>query len=72
MYSIENGERVQVAISMTLPSKPVGTDVKPVSTGGLDFASMGTPVAEASAFKPAEITEEEKETVRDLMARLGL
>ena len=57
---------------MTLPSKPIGTDVKPVSTGGLDFASMGTPVAEASAFKPAEITEEEKETVRDLMARLGL
>lgn len=57
---------------MTLPSKSIGTDVKPVSTGGLDFASMGAPVVETSTFKPVEITEEEKETVRDLMARLGL
>jgi hypothetical protein len=33
---------------------------------------MGTATAEPEPFKPAEITQEERDNVRALMARLGL
>lgn len=74
VWSQENGERMQIAISMTCPKNPVGV-INPTSMdfgGDLDFEKMGeAPVAPAK-FEPAEITDEEKETVANLMARLGL
>ena len=73
VWSVENGEKVQVALAMTCPKTPVGTVV--VSTGsrdgGMDFENM-TVSTVATGFQPAEITETEKKNIADLMAKLGL
>lgn len=73
VWSVENGEKVQVALAMTCPKTPVGTAV--VSTGsrdgGMDFENM-TVSTVATGFQPAEITETEKKNIADLMSRLGL
>jgi hypothetical protein len=74
VWSKENGEKIQIAISMTCPKTPVGA-VNPASLdfgGDLDFENMGAPVVAQANFEPAEISEEEKQTVADLMAKLGL
>ena len=74
VWSKENGEKIQIAISMTCPKTPVGA-VNPASLdfgGDLDFENMGTLVVAQANFEPAEISEEEKQTVADLMAKLGL
>ena len=74
----EDGAPIQVCLSLTCPKTMVGVDAvvttevpKSAFSGGIDFESLGG-TSEPTAFKPAEITEQEKETVRDLMARLGL
>lgn len=75
----EDGAPIQVCLSLTCPKtlvEPSGSTVaveppKSAFSGGIDFESLGG-TSEPTAFKPAEITEQEKETVRDLMARLGL
>ena len=71
----ENGEKIQICITMTCPKTLVGVEATPdksAFSGGLDFESMGAATATPEAFKPAEITPDEKETVQDLMRRLGL
>ena len=65
----ENGEMVQIAIAMTCPKNPVavsGTHV--VRSGGIDFEAE--PVL--TAPKTTEVSEEERQTVADMMRRLGL
>ena len=74
VWTQENGERVQVAISLTCPKTPIevsGAQL-PNFSGGMDFESMGVATVAPTSFTPAEISEEEKQTVADLMARLGL
>lgn len=74
VWAQENGEKIQIAISMTCPKNPVGV-VNPASMdfgGDLDFENMGAPVVAQTNFEPAEISDEEKQTVADLMAKLGL
>ena len=65
----ENGEMVQIAISMTCPKNPVAVSGAPVvCSGGIDFEAepvLTTP-------KTVEISEEERQTVADMMRRLGL
>ena len=39
-------------------------------SGGLDFEAE--PVVVQTKFEPAEITQEEKDTLAEMMARLGL
>lgn len=65
VWTQENGERIQIAISLTCPKNFVG-DTN--SGGDLNFDTE-TPIASAPT---AEITQEERKTVEDLMARLGL
>ena len=74
VWTQENGERVQVAISLTCPKTPVDVAGAPIPnfTGGMNFEDMGAAIAAPSAFTPAEITEEETKNIQDLMARLGL
>lgn len=64
-----NGEMVQIAISMTCPKVPMtaGGNVD----GGLDFENMPSSAA-VTEFKPAEITKEETENIRKMLAELGL
>ena len=65
----ENGEMVQIAIGMTCSKNPVAVSGAPVvCSGGIDFEAepvLTTP-------KTVEISEEERQTVADMMRRLGL
>lgn len=74
-FEEENGEQVQIAISLTCPKNPIQID-STVSTdaGDWDFSDnpkVNTTVAVANAA-PAEITEEEKANIADLLLKLGL
>lgn len=53
----ENGEIVQIAITLTCPKNTYGLDV-------------GEEIAQP--FEPAEITQEETDNIKALMAQLGL
>lgn len=72
--AMENGEKVQVAISLTCPKVPILVD-NTVQVGDYNFEEP-TPVVitttAASAPARAEITEDERANVAALMARLGL
>lgn len=70
VWSEENGEKMQIAISLTCPKVPVGA----VDTGNnaLDFENMGATIAAPTEFKPAEISDDERENVAELMRKLGL
>ena len=69
VWSEENGEKIQIAISMTCPKVPVGT-INQSST--LDFENFTEVSAAPTKFEPAEITENERKTVEQLMKELGL
>ena len=64
-----NGEMVQIAISLTCPKVPLAAGG--IAADGLDFNNMPAP-GTATEFKPAEITVEETENIRKLIAELGL
>lgn len=72
VWTQENGERIQIAISLTCPKVPVEVSNAPVA-GDFNFEddAPGVVVA-AGGFQPAEITDEERDKVRDLMRTLGL
>lgn len=72
VWSQENGNKMQVCITMTIPKNPVGEEDTTPSIGGsgaLNFEDMpiGQPVGEA-----AQITKDEMELAQDLLSRLGL
>ena len=71
----DGGERVQIALTLTCPKTPieVATNIE-VDSGDWDFsddAPVTTKVAVSNA-PPAEITEEEKENIANLLLKLGL
>lgn len=68
----EGGERIQIAISLTCPKVPVEVSDAPV-VGDFNFED-DTPnvVVAAGSYQPAEITDDERARVRDLMRTLGL
>ena len=73
VWTQENGERIQIAISMTCPKIMIdaGEANAEVEVPGGDFDwSMDTPTPPKPA--PVEISQEEKDTVANLMAKLGL
>ena len=77
VWANENGEKVQIAISLTCPKNPVGGEnnkidfsVEPGNSLNFEDMSAG-PVAGGNATK-AEVTDEEKKNIAELMARLGL
>ena len=72
VWSQENGERVQIAISLTCPKVPVEVANAPV-TGDFNFEDDApNVVVAAGGYQPAEITDDERDKVRDLMKALGL
>ena len=74
-FEEENGEQVQIAISLTCPKNPIQVDSSVTADAeDWDFSDnpkVNTAVAVKNAA-PAEITEEEKANIADLMAKLGL
>ena len=75
VWSQENGERVQIAISLTCPKVAVESAAVPVSGDGdwnfEDDAASAAAISRAPAAQ-TEITVEERARVQDLMAKLGL
>jgi hypothetical protein len=72
VWSQENGERVQIAISLTCPKVPVEVSAS-AQTGDFNFEDDApSVVVAAGGFQPAEITDDERDRVRDLMRTLGL
>ena len=72
--ALENGEKVQIAISLTCPKVPVVVD-NTVQIGDYNFEDPTPAVVTTNAtgtFIPAEISDEERKNVADLMKRLGL
>lgn len=70
VWAKENGEKIQIAISLTCPKNPVGEVNAPNFDGGLDFS---TPAAVAPTVpEPAEITQEEQDRLATLLESLGL
>ena len=72
VWTQENGERIQIAISLTCPKVMIDAmDAEMLEAPAGDFDwSMDTPAAPKAA--PVEISQEEKDTVANLMAKLGL
>jgi 5,10-methenyltetrahydromethanopterin hydrogenase len=68
----ENGEQIQVAISLTCPKIPIALDATAIS-GDLNFEDDST---SGIIGKPTQtttvISDEEKQNIKDLMERLGL
>lgn len=73
VWATENGERIQIAISMTCPKVQVEIAAPTTATGDFNFEddAPAAPIV-ATGFAPAEITDEERARVNDMMARLGL
>ena len=75
VWANENGEKVQIAISMTCPKTPVGAemmDFKAEPGNSLNFEDMSAaPIAGGNAAS-AEITDEEKKNIAELMRKLNL
>lgn len=68
----EGNEMVQIAISLTCPKTIVSVSNVPVAKNGeLNFEDDNC-VIPVTAAEPAEITDEERQNIADLMAKLGL
>lgn len=70
-WSEENGEKIQIAIAMTCPKNPVAVIDNNIG-GDLDFENMDKAEVRPTTFEPAEITQEEKDKVAELIEKLGL
>ena len=72
VWAEDGGEKVQIAIALTCPKTPVTTAEAPIS-GDFNFEDDApATVVAAAPYQPAEITQEERDTVAQLMAQLGL
>lgn len=69
LWSEENGERIQIAISMTCPKSAVGAAAAKENV--LDFTDDASSSIGGGNVN-VEITADEKKNIADLMARLGL
>lgn len=71
VWADDGGERVQIAISMTCPKTPIATinTAELNYNAGRDFSDNDIVVISPEVV---EITEAEKENVRNLMKRMGL
>lgn len=70
----ENGETIQIAVTLTCPKKMIEVD-SAVSAPVGDWDWSGTTTAQPVAVynaPAAEITEEEQNNVAELLAKLGL
>ena len=70
-WADDGGNRIQVSITLTCPKVYRGVEETTATEMNFDDddpAAAGGP----SGFKPADITQEEQDTLADLMAKLGL
>ena len=67
-WADDGGQRIQVSIALTCPKMYRG--VEETDTNEMNFEETAA-TATSVGFKPAEITEQEQETLAGLMAKLG-
>ena len=68
---LENGEMIQIALSLTCPKTPVSVSTAPVVHGDrMDFDSE--PIITSTVNVTTEISDEERQTVAEMMKRFGL
>lgn len=67
---MEDGAPVQVCVSLTCPKNPVGNAEAAQTPEPQTLDWSATPAATPAPV--AEVTEEEKQNISDLLARLGL
>ena len=68
----EDGEAVQIKLVLTAAKTPVSSG-DDNAVPGAAVASNDTPVAsEVATEAPAQVSDEEKQSVQDLMSKLGL
>ena len=74
IWSEENGEPIQIALTMTCPKNPIGAAPasKPVSTDGFGYDFDNMPAGNESTTSKIEYTQEERDTINKLMTELGL
>lgn len=73
VWQNDNGERIQIAIALTCPKKMVEVAETVAPRGDFDWSGNAEPQPAAVVNAPsAEITEEEKNNVAELLAKLGL
>lgn len=71
VWENDDGQKIQIAISLTCPKNPIGAvDMSSAFGDGIDFEAES--VLAPTKFEPAEITEQEKDNLKALMDRLGL
>ena len=70
IWAKDGAEKVQIAIALTCPK--VYRGIEETAPTVLNFEDDEPGVNTGTAFKPAEITQEEKDTLADLMKRLNL
>lgn len=71
----ENGELVQIAISLTCPKTPITFNNTVLATGDFNFeddAPATITVASSVSEEPVVIDDQERKNIEDMMARLGL
>ena len=68
VWSEEDGEKVQVCLSLTCPKNPVGVGGE---ENGMNFGTS-TISTTPDVYNPAEISDKEMENVRNLIKELGL
>ena len=76
VWAMENGEKLQIAITLTCPKNLVETVSNSAQGKDFDFSdkSFASPdsVAAPVSFTPAEKTQEEMELIDEMMKRLNL
>ena len=74
VWANENGEKIQIAITLTCPKEPIEIPDNLIQENeDWDFSDEPkTKTVAVTNAAPAEITEQEKQNIADLMARLGL
>lgn len=70
-WSMEDGQKMQVCLSMVCPKVPL-ENVPTMKDGGYDFSDGAEPTLATPVTKPAEITDEERANINKLMKELGL
>lgn len=66
LWSEENGERVQICLSLTCPKTPIG-NIEDYTVG--DSINFEEPAVDRNV---PEISQNEKETIANLMEKLGI
>ena len=73
VWTVENGERIQIALALTCPKTPIETGAAPTpvseSDGGFNWDEPVKPIAAAG---PVVITADEQDNIQKLMDQLNL